>query len=201
MRTAISPRLAIRILENKRLPAAVLAIMFGGLDDRSPALTTLTSRQARAREPRSRRHDRHHPDQDHLVRRVRPHPAVAENSSRALEAALTPEERDVLLHHGTEAPFCGGLLGQQGGRRLLLPALRPAALPAQDQVRERHRLAELLRAVRRGPRARSARHQLRHGPHRDPLRALRQPPGPRLPRRPARRPACATASTRSRCSS
>ncbi len=30
-----------------------------------------------------------------------------------LEAALTPEERDVLLHHGTEAPFCGGLLGQK----------------------------------------------------------------------------------------
>lgn len=27
-----------------------------------------------------------------------------------LEAALTPEERDVLLHHGTEAPFCGVLL-------------------------------------------------------------------------------------------
>ena len=29
---------------------------------------------------------------------------------RALEAALTPEERDVLLEHGTEAPFCGVLL-------------------------------------------------------------------------------------------
>lgn len=27
-----------------------------------------------------------------------------------LEAALTDEERRVLLHHGTEAPFCGGLL-------------------------------------------------------------------------------------------
>jgi peptide-methionine (R)-S-oxide reductase len=27
-----------------------------------------------------------------------------------LEAGLTQEERDVLLHHGTEAPFCGGLL-------------------------------------------------------------------------------------------
>ena len=27
-----------------------------------------------------------------------------------LEAALTREEADVLLHHGTEAPFCGGLL-------------------------------------------------------------------------------------------
>ncbi len=27
-----------------------------------------------------------------------------------LEAGLTREESDVLLHHGTEAPFCGGLL-------------------------------------------------------------------------------------------
>jgi len=27
-----------------------------------------------------------------------------------LEAALTPEQRDVLLNHGTEAPFCGVLL-------------------------------------------------------------------------------------------
>ena len=27
-----------------------------------------------------------------------------------LEAGLSREERDVLLHHGTEAPFCGGLL-------------------------------------------------------------------------------------------
>src|SRR5258708_22761768 len=30
-----------------------------------------------------------------------------------LEADLTREEREVLLHHGTEAPFCGGLLGQK----------------------------------------------------------------------------------------
>ncbi|MGA0600898.1 peptide-methionine (R)-S-oxide reductase MsrB [Caulobacter sp. KR2-114] len=29
---------------------------------------------------------------------------------KALEAGLSQEERDVLLHHGTEAPFCGGLL-------------------------------------------------------------------------------------------
>jgi peptide-methionine (R)-S-oxide reductase len=29
---------------------------------------------------------------------------------RRLEASLTREEREVLLHHGTEAPFCGGLL-------------------------------------------------------------------------------------------
>lgn len=30
-----------------------------------------------------------------------------------LEADLNEEERRVLLHHGTEAPFCGGLLGQK----------------------------------------------------------------------------------------
>lgn len=30
-----------------------------------------------------------------------------------LEAGLTQEEREVLLHHGTEAPFCGGLLGEK----------------------------------------------------------------------------------------
>ena len=30
-----------------------------------------------------------------------------------LEADLTAEERDVLLRHGTEAPFCGTLLGNK----------------------------------------------------------------------------------------
>ncbi len=29
---------------------------------------------------------------------------------QALRAALTPEQREVLLEHGTEAPFCGDLL-------------------------------------------------------------------------------------------
>ena len=31
----------------------------------------------------------------------------------ALEASLSPEEAAVLLKHGTEAPFCGGLLGNK----------------------------------------------------------------------------------------
>ena len=35
-------------------------------------------------------------------------PTAAERAR--LEAGLTREEKDVLLHHGTEAPFCGGLL-------------------------------------------------------------------------------------------
>jgi len=32
---------------------------------------------------------------------------------QALQQGLTREEADVLLHHGTEAPFCGGLLDQK----------------------------------------------------------------------------------------
>ena len=39
-------------------------------------------------------------------------PPNAEERKR-LEAALSPAEADVLLHHGTEAPFCGGLLGEK----------------------------------------------------------------------------------------
>lgn len=40
--------------------------------------------------------------------------AAPSNDERArLEATLSQEEREVLLHHGTEAPFCGGLLGQK----------------------------------------------------------------------------------------
>ena len=34
-------------------------------------------------------------------------------SRRKLEAELTPEEADVLLRHGTEAPFCGVLLNEK----------------------------------------------------------------------------------------
>ena len=34
----------------------------------------------------------------------------ADSERRALEATLTRAEAEVLLHHGTEAPFCGGLL-------------------------------------------------------------------------------------------
>ena len=39
-------------------------------------------------------------------------PPNAEERSR-LESGLDEEERRVLLHHGTEAPFCGGLLNQK----------------------------------------------------------------------------------------
>lgn len=39
-------------------------------------------------------------------------PPGAEERAR-LEAELTPEQAHVLLRHGTEAPFCGGLLGEK----------------------------------------------------------------------------------------
>ena len=50
----------------------------------------------------------------------------------ALEASLTAEEAQVLLKHGTEAPFCGGLLGNKEAgvyacRLCGLPLFRSAA--------------------------------------------------------------------------
>ena len=51
---------------------------------------------------------------------------------KTLEAGLSQEERDVLLHHGTEAPFCGSLLankeqGVYGCRLCGLPLFRSVA--------------------------------------------------------------------------
>ena len=37
-----------------------------------------------------------------------------DNQRRELEAALSAEERHVLLEHGTEAPFCGVFLDEKG---------------------------------------------------------------------------------------
>jgi peptide-methionine (R)-S-oxide reductase len=58
--------------------------------------------------------------------------APSDDQLRRLEADLTPEEKDVLLHHGTEAPFCGGLLnnkqsGVYGCRLCGLPLFRSEA--------------------------------------------------------------------------
>ncbi|MGQ9365103.1 peptide-methionine (R)-S-oxide reductase MsrB [Azospirillum sp. ST 5-10] len=39
-------------------------------------------------------------------------PPTPEQRAR-LESRLTPEEREVLLRHGTEAPFCGSLLANK----------------------------------------------------------------------------------------
>lgn len=49
-----------------------------------------------------------------------------------LAARLTPEERRVMIDHGTEPPFCGGLLAEKGSgtyacRLCGLPLFRSAA--------------------------------------------------------------------------
>ncbi len=69
-------------------------------------------------------------------------PPNAEERTR-LEADLNEEEKRVLLHHGTEAPFCGGLLNQKQAGRLLLPRMRASAFPQRAKIRKRHWLAEL----------------------------------------------------------
>ena len=64
-------------------------------------------------------------------------------------AILTPEQYDIMRGHGTERPgqLRAPLREAAGGLRLR--GLRAAAVREQDQVRERHRLAELQHSGRR----------------------------------------------------
>ena len=71
----------------------------------------------------------------------------SEDQLRDLEADLSDDERHVLLEHGTEAPFCGVFLDE---KRAGLYTCRLCGLPlfhGGQEVRERHRLAELHFAV------------------------------------------------------
>ncbi len=60
---------------------------------------------------------------------------------------LTPAQYDVLRKHGTERPGTSALLAREAQGHLRLRRLRAAAVLLRHQVRERHRLAELLRAA------------------------------------------------------
>ena len=69
--------------------------------------------------------------------------ALTEAERNSLAKRLTPEERRVMLDHGTEPPFCGGLLDNKAGcgegcRLCSLPLLL-----IQRQIRIRHRMAKL----------------------------------------------------------
>ncbi len=124
------------------------------------------------------------PNDDTEVLRIRlRHHAPARRRGR--QARGEAEPRGVQGH--AERGYRTGVLRQpprqpQAGR-LRLRRLRPAALFLRAQVQLRHRLALVLPAGR--PRAHRPQggHELRHGAHGDPLRALRRAPRPRLRRR------------------
>jgi hypothetical protein len=73
----------------------------------------------------------------HTIDRVNPNrsaagfdltpPALDQRTS--LEADLTPEESEVLLRHGTEAAFCGGLLDEHREGVFTCRLCGPAAVP------------------------------------------------------------------------
>ena len=94
-------------------------------------------------------------------------------------AILTPEQYDIMRGHGTERPGSCALLYEKRPGRLRLRGLRAAAVREQDQVRKRHRLAELQYAGRRRGRD-DDRPQLRHDAHRSALLALRIASRPRI---------------------
>ena len=108
-----------------------------------------------------------------------------EAQRREITAGLSATERRVLLQHGTEAAFCGVFLDNKKDgiytcRFCGLPLFRSSAKfdsgtgwpsffePYDEVAHQAH-----------------PRHQLRHGPGGGGVRALRQPPRPRISRRPA----------------
>ena len=99
-------------------------------------------------------------------------------------AILTPEQYEIMRGHGTERPGSCALLHEKRPGGFRLRGLRAAAVREQDQVRQRHRLAELQYSGRRRDRD-DGRPQLWHDAHRSALRALRLASWPRVSRRPA----------------
>ncbi len=96
---------------------------------------------------------------------------------------LTPEQFAVLREADTERPFTSPSQQREAQGHLQLRRLRLAALRVGHQVRQWHRLAELLRAA--GERGGDAvRRRLRSLPHGSALPPLRRTSRPRLRRRP-----------------
>ena len=123
-----------------------------------------------------------------VFRLARPHAATA--ATRRYEVThtdeewrklLTPAQYSVLRQDGTELPFTSPLLEEHRAGTFSLRRLRPAAVLLEDEIRKRHRLAELLGAAcqcrgrNRGP-------LVRHDPHGGLVPPLRRPSRPRLQR-------------------
>jgi hypothetical protein len=97
---------------------------------------------------------------------------------------LSPAAYSVLREEGTERAGSSPLNGEKREGVFVCSGCDPAALHLGDEVRERHRLAELLHDDTGGVRHEKG---LRPVPaaHRVPLHPLRGAPRPRLRRRPA----------------
>ena len=67
---------------------------------------------------------------------------------------LTPEQYHVLREHGTERAGTCALLHEKRRGTFTCVGLRQRAVQVRTEVRERHRLAELLRADSKGRSAR-----------------------------------------------
>ena len=105
------------------------------------------------------------------------------------KAKLSPQAYAVLRHEGTETPFTSPLNDEHRKGTFTCAGCALALFSSDDQVRQRHRLAQLLAAAaqRRQP---ARRHHAGHVARRGALPPLRRPPGPRVRRRPeAHRPA------------
>ena len=96
---------------------------------------------------------------------------------------LSREEYEVLRREATERPYSSPL-NNEHRKGLYTCAGCAQAVLVGPQVRQRHRLAQLL-AAPAGRRGRDRGPHLRHGPHGGALRQLRRPSGTRVRRRPA----------------
>ena len=96
---------------------------------------------------------------------------------------LSREEYEVLRREATERPYSSPL-NNEHRKGLYTCAGCATAVLVGPQVRQRHRLAQLL-AAPAGRRGRDRGPHLRHGPHGGALRQLRRPSGTRVRRRPA----------------
>ena len=97
---------------------------------------------------------------------------------------LTPEQYRILREHGTERAFSGPYWDTTDKGLYRCAACDEPLFVFGHEIRRRLRLAELFRTGEARRRHRTSRHRLWHGAHRNPLRQLRRPSRPCLPRRP-----------------